>query len=179
MEESEVPPQCVFSPIYIPVPFLEECPRNRETQNEPKQFNCTSSPLTISGESSSCFTALLNSKLNCLELRMFYQLLSKKSPSQQTQEDATFLLQLKNSIANYGRGDFHFFPLQVDCNRQQFSKRKQEENLHTPNKPLRWLESQNSMGPLAHGVQVVNNLRRKKTQAMGCFGSPLGTAVGS
>lgn len=74
---------------------------------------------------------------------------------------------------------FIFFPLQVDCNRQQFSKRKQEENLHTPNKPLRWLESQNSMGPLAHWVQVVNNLRRKKTQAMGCFGSPLGTAVGS
>lgn len=64
-------PRDIPFPIHIPVHFLEECPGNRETQNKPKQFNCTPPPPTVSGESSSYFTILLNPKLNCVELRMF------------------------------------------------------------------------------------------------------------
>lgn len=85
----------VVTPILCSAPsILNEHQGTRKTQNDPKQFNSVSTATAISGKSSN-FIILLNSKLNCVESRIIYQVLSPKSSSQQTQRETIILYQAK------------------------------------------------------------------------------------
>ena len=101
-------PKMLSSPKIPPhplPPFSEECPGDKKTQNEPKQFDSISSPLTITAESSNYFIILPHSKLNCVELRIFIRFSLRNPLSQQTREETRFLLQPKSRIGNCHRGE--------------------------------------------------------------------------
>lgn len=157
LEDSEIPPQNILSQIFPhPLPaFLEE--GNKKTQNEPKQFDSISSPLTITAEGSNYSIILLHSKLNCAELRIFIRFSPRNLLSQQTQEETKFLLQPESRIGNCHRGELFLPSLKLTSINRTFWRENKEKIFTFQTSHGSGLETQNAMGLLAHLVQKLKN----------------------